>query len=116
MLCIEITLNAEIAEIHRDRRELERRWNECRVEPEWRWERRRSWTHSGAHPRVNRADRRQDLRPGQVAVTDSGRESLEQQFLFTRRRIQFRIRRLISNHQQRIDDRVHAENRIADLA
>src|SRR5690349_13997953 len=49
-------------------------------------------------------------------MPDSVRESLEQKLLFTRRSIQFRIGRLIRNYKQRIDDRMHAENRIADLA
>src|ERR1051325_11492575 len=62
-------------------------------------------SHTGSYPLIDRADRRQYLRPGQVTVSDSGGERLEQQILFTCCSIRFRVRRLIRNYQQRIDDR-----------
>src|SRR5262245_56333427 len=82
---------------------LKRRWDERRVKSERSRERCRCRAYARAYPRVDRANRSQDLRAGQITVTDSGRESLKQKILFTRRRIQLRVRRLIRNHQQRID-------------
>jgi hypothetical protein len=48
-------------------------------------------------------------------MTDASCVRLKEKVLFTSRRIQFRIRRLICHDQQWIDDRVHGQDRMVDL-
>ena len=94
---------------------LKGRRYECLVEPEPARKLSIRRSHTGAYPLIDRPDRRQYLGARQITVPDSGGESLEQQILFTCCSISFRIRRLIRNDQQRIDDRVNTQNRIANL-
>ena len=56
---------------------LEWRWNKSRIESQRIWKYGRRRTHSGTYPRVDRANRSQDLGSSQVAVTDPGRECLK---------------------------------------
>src|ERR1051325_11748390 len=95
---------------------LKRRRYKRWVESERNRERRRCRAYAGAHPSVNRADRRQNLRTGEVTVSHSGRESLKEKILFTRRCVRLRVRRLVGHDEQWIDDRVYAQGWVADLA